>query len=88
MTSGEADGDSTTTQDLLPSCCYCPKPTSNLSTVRAGFMFLKVQCFPPDLGHEARSYQHAGHLGTRQELQQGREQVQGEQSGAEERLVR
>lgn len=32
--------------------------------------------------------QHTGHLGTWQELQQGREQVQGEQSRAEEGLVR
>lgn len=30
-----------------PSSCYHPKPTSNLSTVRVGFMFLKVQRFPP-----------------------------------------
>lgn len=87
MTSREVDGDSTTTRDLLPSCCYCPKPTSNFSTVCVGFMLLKVQLFPPDLGHKVRSYQHTGHLGTWQELQQGREQVQAEQSGAEEGLV-
>ena len=68
--------------------CYCPKTTSNLSTVHAQFMFPTVQRFPQDPGHEVRSYQHTGHPGTRQELQQGREQVQREQSGAEERLIR
>lgn len=38
------------------------------------------------IAHDCQD-QHSGHLGTGQELQQGREQVQGEQSRAEEGLM-
>lgn len=63
-----------------------PHPPS--STVRVGFMFLKLQCFPTIPKAWGKVYQHSGHLGTCQELQQGREKVQGEQSRAEEGIIR
>lgn len=65
-----------------------PHPPSNSSTVSVGFMFLKLQHFPTIPKAWGKVYQHSGHLGTRQELQQGWEQVQGQQSRAEEGIIR
>lgn len=63
-------------------------PPSNSCTVSVGFLFLKLQRFPTIPNARGKVYQHSGHLGTCQELQQGREQVQGEQSRAEEEIIR
>lgn len=85
MTSGEADGDATTTfVKLLPRAILQPEH----HVCGDPHSWKSIASPPLDLGHDMRSYQHTGHLGTWQELQQGWEQVQGEQSGAEEGLVR
>lgn len=63
-----------------------PHPPSNSSTV--SFTFLKLQLSPTIPSAWGKLYQHSGHLGTRQELQQGREQLQGQQSRTEEGIIR
>lgn len=68
----------------LPSCYYHPKPEYCTHRTRVP-QSLELS---PAQGHKARSYQHARCLGAWQELQQGWEQVQREQSKAEEGIIR
>lgn len=68
----------------LPSCYYHPKPEYCTHRTRVP---QSLELFPAQ-GHEVRSYQHARCLGAWQELQQGWEQVQREQSKAEEGIIR
>lgn len=68
----------------LPSCYYHPKPEYCTHRTRVP-QSLELS---PAQGHEVRSYQHARCLGAWQELQQGWEQVQREQSKAEEGIIR